>query len=36
MAYLKKPQQDEEQGQGQQTSFMTSQGPGMVGAGSGE
>jgi hypothetical protein len=36
MAYLKKPQQDEEQEQGQQTSFMTSQGPGMVGAGSGE
>lgn len=36
MAYLKKPQKDEEQEQGQQTSFMTSQGPGMVGAGSGE
>ena len=35
MAYLRKPMQDEET-EGQQTSFMSSQGPGMVGAGSGE
>ena len=34
MAYLRKPMQDEE-AEGQQTSFMSSQGPGMVGAGTG-